>query len=109
MTVDRSLARSGQSAVLRRVIGTGEAQTFADVTLRTFIRDFAPADLPQGLPQGTSEVRISNTEISAAAWPGPPRTGDRLIANGRTRVVEACETRRKGEAIAMHVLQVVGG
>lgn len=109
MSVDRSLARSGQAAVLRRLTGTGADQVPTDVTLRAFIRGYAPADLAQGLPQGASEAIISNTEIAAAGWPGPPRKDDRLIANGITRIVEACETRRKGEAIAMHVLHLISG
>ncbi len=74
-----------------------------------FLRDFTSAPVVGGNPQGWSELRISNDEIAAAGWPGPPRKSDRVIADGGTRMVESCETRRKGEAVAIHVIRLSGG
>lgn len=105
-TVSRSQARNGHRVILRRLPAT-------DVTCLAVIRDFSagalPGGLPGGNPQGFSVMRISNDEIAAASWPGPPRKGDRVIADGRICVVESCETRRKGEVVARHILKLSGG
>ena len=98
----RMLARHGRPFTLRRLPST-------DVTVQGFRGGFDANNLPGGLPQGQSTVIIGNAEIAAAAWPGPPRKGDRLIEAARTAVVESIETIWLGTAIDRHVLTVTGG
>ncbi len=100
-TVRRSLARRGQSVIVRRLPST-------DVTCQGFISRAEAIDIPGQQPQVRRELRIGNDEIAAAGWPGPPRKGDRVTTNGVTSMVEACDTRRKGSAIAMHIIKIVG-
>ena len=95
------MARSGQSIVLRRPPAT-------DVTCLGRFSGAPLVDVPGQQPQFRRELRISNDEIAAAGWPGPPRKGDRVIANGATSLIEACDTLRKGEAIALHVIKIIG-
>lgn len=98
----RMLARHGRPFTLRRLPST-------DVTVQGFRGGFDANNLPGGLPQGQSTVIIGNAEIAAAAWPGPPRKGDRLIEATRTAVVESVETIWLGAAIDRHILTVSGG
>jgi hypothetical protein len=67
--------------------------------------------LDEAFRAAVREVRISNAEIAAAAWPGPPRAGenaDRIVIDGQERIVMAIDTRYIGEAAALHVMQVRG-
>lgn len=100
-SLDRMLARFGESCQLQRKIGT-ETKS---VTLRASIQDYKPDEVyaDAGLQVGDSKVIISTSEIDAAPWPsasiivattiGDPRIpikGDRLaLSNGRVRVVLA--------------------
>lgn len=100
----RQLQRNGRPFTLRRLPLPG-----TDVTVRGYRAEFDSQPLPGGLPQGQSTIIISNAEIAAAAWPGPPRKGDRLIDATRTVLVESVETIWLGAAIDRHVLTVSGG
>lgn len=105
MGARQSIERRGEAATLQRLVVGDDP---IEVDLRAFIRGFTSHPLPQGLPQGTSIARISNAEIEAAAWPAPPKKGDRLVAGGQTRVVQAVETVRKAGVVEMYVLTLAG-
>lgn len=100
-TVSRSLARRGQVVILRRPPGT-------DVTCQGRLSGATVVEVPGQQSQIRRQLHIADTEIAIAGWPGPPRKGDRVLANGATSTVDFCDTRRKGEAIAMHVLTITG-
>lgn len=100
----RALARHGRAFTLRRLPLPG-----TDVTVRGYRTEFQSQPLPGGLPQGQSTIIIGNAEIAAAAWPGPPRKGDRLIDATRTVMVESVETIWLGASVDRHVLTVSGG
>lgn len=57
--------------------------------------------------QGFS-VKISNSEILQAGWPGPPVPTDVIEIDGRPYVVATVDTRSDGDAVALHTLQVSG-
>ena len=61
-----------------------------------------------GVRWALTEVAITNTEIAAAQWPGPPRNGDRCIIDGRTTTIQACDTRRLRNEVVLHLIQVRG-
>lgn len=98
----RHLARLGRPFTLRRLPAT-------DVTVQGYRTGFGSDPLPGGQPQGQSTIIISNAEIEAAAWPGPPRKGDRLLDAERTMMVESVETLWLGAAVDRHVLTISGG
>ncbi len=59
--------------------------------------------------QNLIQIRISNAEIAAAAWPGPPRKGDRLTMAGRQYTLEAdADTRWRDGVVLGHYLLVKG-
>ncbi|MGE0722819.1 MAG: hypothetical protein AB7O45_00515 [Alphaproteobacteria bacterium] len=61
--------------------------------------------------QTTMRVKISNREIAAASWPGPPVKGDFLIrgVNGREYILLGdADTRWHDDAVAAHFLVVEG-
>lgn len=94
--LDRSLARRGEDAVLRRVIGT-TVITNIDVQVRAFVRPAKPNDLVGTVLQTDSTVILSTTQIRAAQWPGGelatvqnptpglPRAGDKVVIQQRVR------------------------
>ena len=106
MTAQRVAAivdRAGETVTLRRP-GTPDV----DVTVKASIRRYAGADLVGGIIQGTAEVILSNRELAAASWPGPPRIGDKIVRDGKVLHVESCETRNHKEETALHILRAVG-
>jgi hypothetical protein len=106
----RQVLRSGRIVVLRRMSGTGALRTGVDVSVVAVVRGFQPHDLAAGtgLQQGDRVVTLTDHEIAAAAWPGPPRKGDQVVIGGVTTVVQSVETRHLGEAVDRHVLAVRG-
>ncbi|MGC2853952.1 hypothetical protein ACM64Y_00620 [Novispirillum sp. DQ9] len=95
------IAAKGEGCTLKR---TGQP----DLSVRAFVRGYKPEELVGGLIQGDREARISDAEIAAAAWPGPPRKGDLLVIGGKTAAVQGCDTRKVGGVAYMHVMTVRG-
>lgn len=104
-SVRRLVLRDGQSLTLHR-IGTGTAPV--SVALTGVVRGYAPQELAGNLIQGDRHVIITNDEIAAAEWPGPPRKGDQVEIDGTPATVQSCNTIRQGTAIARHDLVVRG-
>lgn len=101
-TTQRLLARHGRPFTLRRMPAT-------DVTVQGYRAGFGSDPLPGGQPQGQSTIIISNAEIEAAAWPGPPRKGDRLVDAERTVTIASVETLWLAGSVDRHVISVSGG
>lgn len=96
-----TIAHLGAPCTLKR---TGQT----DLAVAAFVRGYRPQELVGGLQQGDREARMSNAEIAAASWPGPPKKGDMLVINGKTTAVQGCDTREVGGVVYMHVVTVRG-
>lgn len=100
----------GEAMTLRRQTASSP-QTFTDVTVygKRFEKRMLPADGSPGEGQIFLVVKISNAEIAAAAWSGPPKKGDRLVIAGKTYMLEAdADTRYDSGSIVEHILLVKG-
>lgn len=103
--LDASLARHGQSATLKRRIGTGS--TYVDLTIQVRLQGYATTDLVAGIKVTDSKFVFSPTPITAAgpAWPGAAagsadvRIGDILFVEGRVRNVVQVDNIRVGDAL----------
>ncbi len=80
-----------------------------DVTVYGRTKNFTANELGNGLIQGDTEITITNTEIAAAQWPGPPMTNDKFIVDGRERTVKSVEPKYLGPDVLVYVCQVTGG
>jgi hypothetical protein len=100
------LDRRGRFMSLRRRIGT--TNTFTEVAVRGLSANYPPEELVGGIVQGDRKVIISNAEIDAASWPGPPRRGDILVIDGISTTVQAPDNRVLLSTTVGHVLQVRG-
>lgn len=100
------LARYGETVVLRRPSGVAQ---FIDVSCVARVDQFQPHEITGGVVQGDRKVILSNREIEANAWPGPPRRGDQIIIAGRTTTVQGVETVSVGGQVVRHNVQVRGG
>ena len=92
--LDRSLARRGEDAVLRRRIGT--SPNFVEVPVRIHFRGYRAEEVVGGIFQGDSLAILSPSQIEAAdTWPGAagggkmPKINDGLTVQGRVRNVQA--------------------
>lgn len=57
----------------------------------------------------TKTLLISNGEIAAAGWPGPPRDKDRMVDGaGKTWIVQHCDTRSDSGVVQNHRMTVTG-
>ncbi|MBN9471890.1 MAG: hypothetical protein J0J10_24270 [Bosea sp.] len=104
-SLDRMLASHGQSATLRRRIGTG--MTFTELTIRLRLSGYATTDLVGGIKVTDSKFIMSPTPIVAAgvAWPGAAggtadiRIGDFLFVENRQRAVVQVDNIRIGDVL----------
>ena len=105
--VAAALARYGRAMTLRRRVGTTD--TFTDVTVYGVTRSFSPAELVADIKQGDMEITISNSEITAAAWPGPPAKGDFIVVDGRSWTLQGAFPRNLSSTVLAFVLWARGG
>jgi len=104
---DAILADHGQPLSLARPNGSGGYGTAVSVRGKVF--GSAGSDLVGAQQQRVRSIRIGNSEIVAAAWPGPPKRGDRLTeAGGKVWIVEDVDTRLDGTEVWCHILTVKG-
>lgn len=96
-----ALNEYGSSMTLRRLPST-------DVTVMGKARGYAVSEIAGGVKQGDREVIISNAEILAATWPGPPREGDQMIIGGRTFRVLGADPVTIGGVDVRYSIQIRG-
>lgn len=104
-SVRRLVLRDGQPLTLHR-IATGQAPV--SVALTGVVRGYQPHELAGNLIQGDRRVIITNHEIAAAEWPGPPRKGDQVEIDGATATVQSCSSVVLPGGIARYDLVVRG-
>jgi hypothetical protein len=97
--------REGETITLQRVV-TGQAP--ASVTCLAMVREYRPNELVGDLQQGDRLVLISDAEIAAAGWPGPPQRGDQVLTGDGAYTVQANNVTRLRGAVAKHMLTVRG-
>lgn len=103
--VTRLVQRYGETLTLRR-----PGAPNVDVAVKGVTRALHPDALVGEITQFERKVVISNAEIAAASWPGPPKRGDRVIfADGTQATVLMPGTRKLGDQIAGHWMIVKGG
>jgi hypothetical protein len=98
-----ALAAVGSAMTLRRL-----GRPPIEVICMGTISGYTPLEIAGGIVQGDSKAILSNQEIEAAGWPGPPRKGDILISAGHSAVVQGCDTVTVGDVIIRHNLQIRG-
>lgn len=106
--VQRMIDHRGEAVTLRRVSGPS---LFISVQVQAVLTQRAAqtGEAAGGVAQFQQQATISDREIAAAQWPGPPRRGDQIITgSARTITVTSVDTRKVGETAAMHVLQLAG-
>jgi hypothetical protein len=103
-----ALRRFGRPVTLRRNSYSGATPTPTDVTVYAYVKGAAPSELIGKLKQFKSDVVISNREIAAATWPGPPKADDFLVIDGRPRTVVSVEPKYLGGEILVYAINVSG-
>lgn len=64
---------------------------------------------PGNIAQFRRSVIISDAEIAAGSWPGPPRRGDQIIfVSGGTATVQSVDTTTVVSTNVLHVMNTVG-
>jgi hypothetical protein len=108
-SVAQMIQSRGEICILRR-----PGSPDVDVTVKAVVRGGAADDLAGANDQARGTARISNAEIKAASWPGPPQAKtDQLIrfpASAAPRALQIVEVdaRMLGDEAAMYVLTWVG-
>lgn len=100
------LRDNGQPVTLRRVTGT--QQIPMDVEVTAVVRGYQPQDVAGTVMQGDRTVVLSNQEIAARRWPGPPQGSDRVLIGDEETVVMTVETIQIGDTVIRHNLVVRG-
>lgn len=109
-SISGALRRFGRPMVLRRLSkGPGALMVPLDVTVYGRSKNYAANELIGGIVAGDSEVTITNAEIAAAQWPGPPRKDDRIIIDGKPRTLSVNpEPKYLGTDVLVYVCRVTG-
>lgn len=97
-----ALAEVGKQVTLRRP-GGPSVVCYARSDLYT------AQEIGGGVIQGDRKVILSNREILAADFPGPPRRGDQIIMGGLTTTIQGVDTQSVGDVVVRHNCQVRGG
>ncbi|PWC69103.1 hypothetical protein TSH7_01265 [Azospirillum sp. TSH7] len=97
-----SLRRAGRQMSLKRRVGTTNA--FTECTVYGKARFYQPTELIGLVKQGDRRIRIAQSDIAAASWPGPPKVGD-LLDGG---AVQGAEHLYDGETLVGFVVWVRG-
>lgn len=92
---------------LKRQLTT--APTFASVTVRGATVAYQPDAIAGDLKMGDLRVSILNDEIAAGSWPGPPRSRDQMLIDGKTYVVQAATSLYDGETLVGFTIWARGG
>jgi hypothetical protein len=104
---ERSLAAKGRPMTLRRQLTTS---TKIDVTVQGFLTLFRADQVGMGsIMQGDGIVAILNDEIATASWPGPGRSRDQMIIDGRTWAVLGSTPIYEAGVCIGHSISVRGG
>jgi hypothetical protein len=78
----------GQTVTVRRITGTGPSRRNTDVRCLALVAVGGAMPLVGGVQQSGDQIILTNSEMTAAGWPQPPRHGDQIIyADGQTIVV----------------------
>lgn len=104
----RMIARYGRPWTLRRQTGVNPS-TFSDLAVAGYLSTYRPEQLTGGVQMGDASVAILNDEILAAAWPGPPRSKDAMIIDGRTWQVIGARAIFERTAVIGFAIWVRGG
>jgi hypothetical protein len=109
-SIAAALLRFGRPMTLRRMTLNGDnSVTNNDITVYGHSTGNSPSPLVESITQGDTQVIISNAQIAAAAWPGPPRNQDILLFDSRRTVIQAVEPKYLGTTILAYLLTVKGG
>lgn len=104
-----NIAARGRSFTLRRQTVTSPA-TYSSVTVTGFLRSYRPDQIAGALMQGDWAMEITNDEIAAASWAGPPRAGDEVLdGSAAAYAVIGAATIYEGDTLIGHTLQLRGG
>lgn len=79
----RNLRAKGRPVTLRRQTVVRPA-AYSDVTVLALLHAYVPNAVTKDLHEGDRVAEILNDEIAAAGWPGPPKHGDTVLADGIT-------------------------
>ncbi|MGE0719798.1 MAG: hypothetical protein AB7P02_30420 [Alphaproteobacteria bacterium] len=107
------LRRHGEPMTLRRLTSIAP-EAFASVQVygKRYMRDGGAVgdELIGTAAQAVLRIKISNAEIAAAAWPGPPKKDDELVIAGRVHTLDGdADTRYDRGVPVAHFLVVKGG
>lgn len=108
-SISGALTRFGRPMVLRRTKLSPTGLVPLDVTVYGTADGYVPKVLVGSIAQGESLVVISNTEIAAAQWPGPPIKNDELIIDGKPRTIGSVDPKFLGPDILVYICRVTGG
>jgi hypothetical protein len=104
-----ALQRFGRDMILRRVtLGPNSQQIPLDVVVKAVSKAVSDDKLIGSNVQYSFEITVTNSEIAAAQWPGPPRKNDKIVMDGKTRNVESVEPKHLANDVLVFVCRVTG-
>jgi hypothetical protein len=108
-SISAALLRFGRPMTLRRTtLHDDNTTTNQDVTVYGHTTGYSPSPLVQEVTQGMTGVTISNKQITAAGWPGPPAKGDVMLFDNRRTVIQSVEPKYLGATVLVYQLEVQG-
>lgn len=103
--VGRMVAKVGKTVTLTATTARGGV----GISVLAVISNVNDQPLPgPGLAQFDRTAIISNDEIEAAAWPGPPMRGDTLTIGGKVSTIQAVDTSNVSNEDALHRIMFRG-
>jgi hypothetical protein len=108
-SISGALQRFGRTMTLRRISkGPASVTINLDVEVKGTAKNYRTGELISQISEVDAEVTIANADIAAAQWPGPPKSGDKFIVDGKTKNIESVEPKYLGSEILVFVCRVRG-
>lgn len=105
-SLDRQIARHGQSVTLRRVVPNAPA---LEKGCKAWARGYKPNELVGGLQQGDTLLIFSPTDLPAEFVAAPLKRGDGIRVEGLLRTVQFTDPVRLNDVLVRLNVTVRGG
>lgn len=96
------------AVTITRLVGVAPSQTtVAAANIRARVLSYSPQEIVGAIMQGDQKVILLKEDLDAAAWPAPPRKGDKIgTAGGRMLTVQYCDTNTRAVASTLIAYEV---
>ncbi len=87
-----SINRVGNAVSFRRMTSTNPQTVAYQADVKATVTGYAPAELVNGITQGSRKIIVSRLDLEAEGFPVPPKKGDRIhLSDNRVTTITSVD------------------